>query len=457
MRTLAWLLVAALGLGLMGYAYEESDRATPHTLFSDAIMFIGRGEPGPAAEDLEYTWVRVRLTPPSPLVAKVIKSLSTADDYGGILRILLSEKTIVFPGLADQLSSELLSYGRLPEPGAFEVLAGAEAPRRDEILVDDRPFKVVGVMKPAVAVLKDAYVIAVPPDWQPAPLGESADVLNGFLVFQPDQHESTPALRRQLAAAFPAHKFAAMIGQVRIAAWAFRVYLGGLGLMLVGGSALMIRLYGSLDRRLGGTWLGDPLRAIRRWRKLFVGLHVIVFGGVLVFFALAYQVPQAETAARGMIHEMIRSGSGPLGVAGSAYASGNILLAAGATFAVNFLWATVLTTFLPSAIVPGSGLVVMLLRVALVGLALAPSTVPAAGLMIPHSVTLLVEMEAYILATFFGLLIPIYVLRTQEGPTVLSRYGRALMLNLKGLIIVAAILAIAALYEATEVILQLRL
>jgi hypothetical protein len=89
-----------------------------------------------------------------------------------------------------------------------------------------------------------------------------------------------------------------------------------------------------------------------------------------------------------------------------------------------------------------------------VGLVISPSTSTVAGMMLFHSGTLLVEMEAYILATFFTLLIPVYMVRQEEGPTVLARYGRSLVLNLRGLIIVAALLAAAALYEAAEIILQ---
>jgi hypothetical protein len=43
----------------------------------------------------------------------------------------------------------------------------------------------------------------------------------------------------------------------------------------------------------------------------------------------------------------------------------------------------------------------------------------------------------------------------QEGPGAGRRYGRALVLNLKGNVLVFIVLAGAALYEATEVILQM--
>jgi hypothetical protein len=53
-------------------------------------------------------------------------------------------------------------------------------------------------------------------------------------------------------------------------------------------------------------------------------------------------------------------------------------------------------------------------------------------------------------------LMPIYLFNPAEGNNLRTRYGHALMMNFKGNIIVFIMLAIAAAYEATEVILQMR-
>jgi hypothetical protein len=89
------------------------------------------------------------------------------------------------------------------------------------------------------------------------------------------------------------------------------------------------------------------------------------------------------------------------------------------------------------------------------GLLLSPSFVDLSGLMLPHSITLLLEGEAYILASFFGVLILVYLFRKAEGPTAPRRYGRALLLNVKGNLWVAIVLVVAAIYEAIEVILSM--
>jgi hypothetical protein len=100
--------------------------------------------------------------------------------------------------------------------------------------------------------------------------------------------------------------------------------------------------------------------------------------------------------------------------------------------------------------------------------------------MLPHSGTMLLEGEGYILATFFGLLVPIYLVQSSpakvpesmaavdlevvpsepspsgRGGTVLRRFGRAVLLNVQASLLVAVVLAIAACWEATEVILMIR-
>lgn len=66
--------------------------------------------------------------------------------------------------------------------------------------------------------------------------------------------------------------------------------------------------------------------------------------------------------------------------------------------------------------------------------------------------TLLLEGEGYILAAFFALLIPVELLFPKDTSPAASRFGRAIVLNLKACLLVLAVLAVAAVYEAIEVI-----
>jgi hypothetical protein len=93
---------------------------------------------------------------------------------------------------------------------------------------------------------------------------------------------------------------------------------------------------------------------------------------------------------------------------------------------------------------------------------------------------MLLEGEGYILATFFAVLIPVYLLapaverpsppgeESPDDPAAVpvvakpagkplgERFRQALLLNLQGSVWVALVLAAAALYEATELILMMR-
>ncbi len=144
-----------------------------------------------------------------------------------------------------------------------------------------------------------------------------------------------------------------------------------------------------------------------------------------------------------------------LGVAGLAYGSKNIALAAVTTLLINFFAGSLLMITVPSVVVPGIGVVITLIRGAAWGIVLAPTHVLLAGGMLFHSGTLLLEGEGYLLATFFAILVPIYLFRPAMGEKPWPRYVRALVMNIKGNIIVFIVLAIAATYEAIEVIMQM--
>ncbi len=283
-----------------------------------------------------------------------------------------------------------------------------------------------------------------------------ADVLVACIMRMPPQESHTAELRKCLAAAFPRGRFTPVPADVRVEGGPYFLYLGGMALLLLGGSVLFVRLYAYLAGIVPWTVLRRPLEALCQWPRLLYGLHAFFFGTFLLMAAIVYFVPAVQSLMIGAVQDEVAGGRGPLGFAGKAYLSGSIPLAALATLGVNFILGTVLVISLPSIIVPGCGSLVMLVRSVMVGLMLAPTSVRMAGVMVPHSLTILVELEAYIVATFFALMVPIYLFRRREGPTVPDRYGRALLLNLQGLLLVLAILAVAAVYEAVEVILQFK-
>jgi hypothetical protein len=233
----------------------------------------------------------------------------------------------------------------------------------------------------------------------------------------------------------------------------YYLYLTGQTMFLLGGSGFLIALYGWLAGRIAWRPLAAPLQEIVRRRRLYWAAHVVYFGLVMAGAVLIYELPEVQSVLMTAVRAQIASPSGPLGAAGRAYGSGSIPRAAAVTFGVNFFLGSLAVITLPSIVVPGVGILVALLRALSWGLLLGPTFVQTALGMIPHSGTMLVEGEGYIMAAFFALLIPVFLVESSQGKSVLSRFGRALLLNLQANAWVAIVLVVAACYEATELIL----
>jgi hypothetical protein len=215
---------------------------------------------------------------------------------------------------------------------------------------------------------------------------------------------------------------------------------------------VLIGLYCRLADRTQRPWLGAPLWEMKQRRKLVWAVHIVYFGLVMVGSILIYELPQVQAFLLSAVRAAIGGDQGPLSAAGRAYRSGSIPRAAAVTFLVNFFLESLAYITLPSMIVPGIGFLGALMRAFAWGFILAPTWAELAGTMLPHSWTMLLEGEGYILAALFGLLIPIHMFQSSLGGTVWSRFGNVLLLNVRAIGLVAVVLAIAALYEAVELI-----
>lgn len=276
-------------------------------------------------------------------------------------------------------------------------------------------------------------------------------VQNAYILRLPREQLTDAQMRERLKKAFPKSQFVAHAPSIRTEPGPFYLYVAGMSLLFLGGCLLLFKLYCFLADRLGNKWLRLPLAEIRKYKHLFLTLHLIYFGTVVLFMLVAYHLPELQVCLLAGIGGAMDS-PGPLAVAVKAYMSKNILWAAVITFAINFPLGSLACITLPSVIVPGAGVLVAGWRAVLWGLLLAPTFVELSGAMLPHSFTLLLEGEAYVIATFFGLLILVYLFRKAEGPSVGRRYGKALLMNVRGNLWVAIVLVVAAIYEAVEVI-----
>lgn len=457
MRVTIFLLVAVSGFGMMLWSYfglQQIDGTVP---WAWGGLYVPTDDPGDdwSEPDFEHTQVLLRLLPVGPFGELLLAGLSaTSPDLVDPLEYQFADNLI-------QVSSEdavrlrgALAEGRLPAPESNEVLAGHRATRNGNRTVDDRELRVVGVLRRDAAVLADS-LIAVEGTLLDD-LFESDDVGGGWLVqLSPAQIHDRTTLDR-LAKAFPAKQFLQLAPGVHVERGPYYLYLGGQTLLLLGGSGFLIALYGILQKRIRSGPLKVPLDAMSSRPRLLWTVHLVYFGLAMLAALVVYELPMLQTLLLQVTGATLSGESGPLAQAATAYRSGNVLWAATVTFVVNFCLGSVAEITLPSLVIPGIGVLLALVRAGLWGLLLAPTTNALSGGMLPHSWTMLLEGEGYILATFFAALVPLYLLGHGTEGGFWNRFRQACLVNLKGNILVAVVLLIAGCYEAVEVIAMMR-
>lgn len=199
----------------------------------------------------------------------------------------------------------------------------------------------------------------------------------------------------------------------------------------------------------------SPLREALRlvWlHKTEIGVVNSAFFGL---FATTMTVtllnPEIQPAVSGAISGIVRTD-----LAVQVYLSGNVLYAASATLAVN-LGIAVMLISIPSFLVPFFGTVFAMVFAAAYGVTLAPIG-PYAAAMIPRSITVLIEFQAYIVAAFGAYLTgrTIFLLAAGEKRSVGQRYRAAAVHVLSLYALVVPLLLLGAVHEAFEIIYLVR-
>ena len=444
----------------MAWSYFGYQRIDPAAPWAQGVTYL-------AAEDqpiegklagLKHTAARIRLLPADETSETLIQSLRTllSPSREMELRARLSEKLVWLAPEREGLEKEQLASGRLPVAGRAEILAGWQTSRKDRLVVEDQTLTVVGVLKPDAAMLADSYL--VPPHESVAGLFDSKKpgVRSAILLSILPSQAGDPQLGERLRAELPKDRFTRVAPNLRVQRGPYYLYLAGQALLLLGGCGALIALYAAWAARASWRMLKAPLEEMVRRRRLLRAVHLGYFGLMIAAALAIYELPAFQYALLGLTQSELTEGSGVLAIAAKAYGTRNMLVAAAVTFAINYALGSLIYITLPSIVVPGAGVLPAALRATLWGLVLAPTVVALSAGMLAHSLTLLLEGEAYVLATFFGLLVPIYLFQPAPGETLGRRYVRALILNLKGSLLVALVLLVAAGYEAVEVILMMR-
>lgn len=334
----------------------------------------------------------------------------------------------------------LLASGRLPQPGRPEVLAGAFA-QATEIHADDGDFLVVGRLKRNVAGLATAYLMPADEIWDP--LFERTTT-RGWL----DPDGITKIRKLPDPRAF-VKRNELIAGPAASGPNVALLSLAALTFIAAGGAGLHRAVFARLARRGSGV-LGPALRGLGDHPALVGRLHRFFYG--VFFFAMvaALLLPQMNALVLDYITHAFSEGS--LGYVGRAYQSGNVLAAAAATWVNNFLLQTVVLTVLVSFIVPCVGLLKTLASFALVGFGMAPIWSGMASSYTFHSITMTLELEAYIYAcaavVIFWMQIGAAARRRSLAP---AKDGLRVIAS--GTLLAGIMLAVAGLYEAATLIL----
>jgi hypothetical protein len=448
-----WLIVAAVGFVLMAFSYFHY-QYQPSSPWKYAFMYISNADPNLEAEGLEYVKRPIRLLP----MSRRAQSFTVlARNFGPHIeqsyRICFQEKLVFYPDVTSDFTTQMLEWGRFPSPDANEVIAGYCIKNKDNVTVNGYKFDVVGQFKKDVRLFVDSYLFSDSTIARELFDPNQVAVQDAYVIKLPKEQLTDSKVRQQLENVFPKLQFTAYGPMIRPQWGPFYIYVLGMSLLFLGGSLALFKVYCLLADRVGNKWLRLPLAEIRRYKHLFIGLHFTYFGVAILFMLVAYLLPELQVCLLTGIKSQIEDGSGPLGVAGKAYMSKNIPIAAATTFAINLFLGSLAYITIPSIIIPAVGVLTAIFRAMMWGVLLAPTFDTLAGAMLPHSFTILLEGEAYIIATFFGVLILVYLCSKAEGPGILRRYGKALLMNIRGNLLVAIVLATAAIYEAIEVIL----
>lgn len=198
--------------------------------------------------------------------------------------------------------------------------------------------------------------------------------------------------------------------------------------------------------------LSSFFKIIKDNRKAYIMINLVYYGLVAVGMVYVSFNPALQQTLINAVGASFNEG--PLSAVGGAYGSGNVVQAMLLTFVVNLFAGSLLVITLPSLVIPFFGLLMGIYRAVLWGLLLSPAEPTLALAMIPHSLTLLLEGQAYILAIFAAYLLWRNFFWPRSAG--LESRGKGYLLGLKqtGILYIGVVLllVVAAVYEALEVI-----
>lgn len=432
------LLIVLAGVFLLIILAVLDGWAIKNQEWGGALLY---DKPLPIEEEENILPVMLRRLPEprSPLI-EWLEEMPEGQEVIKQLRLDKGEWVVLLP-VSDQTLVHLLASGRIPSRGRFEAVAGDLA-RGNSFQLNGHEFHVVGRLKRSVGGL--AFTFIVPDDEAYRPLFQEDGARQGWLDL--NGRERLASLPPEVAKEWPEP-----VGAMTRAGKGVPMgVILGMVLVALGGSVTYYRIFLRMrTRRPART--RQILEEVHDRPGLFWGMHVLMYGAFFTMMVLATAYPLVTMRMEQYLSQQLTEGS--MKHVGAAYASGDILFAAAVTFAHNYFLATIIQTFAISLVIPFGGVIKNLLTFLAVGFAMAPLWAGSAAGMSFHSITMAVELGAYIVASFAVAVFWIRIGRGIFAGTFRDEFLKGLKALGGAAILSAVMLAVAALYEATTLIL----
>jgi hypothetical protein len=202
-------------------------------------------------------------------------------------------------------------------------------------------------------------------------------------------------------------------------------------------------------------YLQRGFELIRQHRQAYVVINVGYYGMIIACMVIVAFFPDVQrTLLEDIRRHVDQDSRGIMNSVFTAYAEGRVAAAIALTFAVNLVVGCLLSITVPSLIVPFSGLLTGLFRAALWGLFMSPADPSLRWTMIPHSLTVLLEGQAYVVAMLAAYQQGLAVLRprTVGADAFRQRLAVGLKRTASLYVLIVILIAVAAVYEALELI-----
>ena len=438
-------VMLAAGVAVIAAVSLVEAASQSEQLWQGAVLVLDGPLPDDRVEDVYAASFR-RLTEQSlPEPTSLLAGLGAAPQGEEVIAMLGLDQHegVVCADVPREVLEPLLASGRWPVPGAGEVLAG-DLTRFESFTLDGVPFHAVGRLRRDVGGLGFAYLL--PEHKTVAPLFlEEAGATHGWIA-----PEGLPLEVGEGESADGEARFEVVGGMTRTTTGLALALIVGLMLVAAGGALAQIRLLRHLGQGRRGP-LSAVLEDLSQHAVLLWGVHVLLYGVFFVGMLAALGHPVANLRLTAFVGDQFREGD--LSYIGAAYTSGNVLKASAVTLTHNYLVATLAFTIAPSLVVPFAGLLKNLSTFAFSGFVMSPMWTGAAHYLVYHSITMTLELEAYVVACFVIARWPIRLVLGLIRNDLRAEAVRGLRVVGEGALLAGLMLAIAAVYEATTVIL----